>query len=44
MFLGFPVGESREKTCIFPMQVTWNGLFEDGKIHWFLCFIMGKLK
>ncbi len=22
MFLGFPLGESREKTCIFPMQVT----------------------
>jgi hypothetical protein len=41
-FLGFPVVPSR-RTRIFPMQ-TWNFLFDNGKIQWFLLFHNVKIR
>lgn len=41
-FLSCPLGPLR-RTWISSMQVC-NGLFDNGKIQWYLCFTMGKLK
>jgi len=40
-FLSCPLGPSR--TWISSMQEC-NGLFDNGKIQWYLCFTMGKLE